>query len=146
MRMICDRVICKGGDREGRKNYGKKESRLILFPDGVRRIIVLGLNDWSIIDKNNKIEIPSSFAKLQHILDHAESCAAKYSWPKERAIQYLFRLGHLGWARVYEYGGKHPTNDDDWADTLVRAQLPNNKIINLTRVFMSSAKSDPVLN
>lgn len=138
--MICDRVICKGGDREGRSNYGKKESRLILFPDGVRRLVVLGANDWAVIDRNDKIEIPGSFKRLQKILDHAESCARKYDWPKERAIQYLFRLGYLGWARVVEYGGRHPTNDEDWADTLVKAQLPQPKKLSLTEIFLAQSK------
>ena len=146
MRMICDRVVCKGGDRLSRKNYGRKEARLILFPDGIHRLIVMSQNDWTVIDRDGPITINRYFYRLKGILEHSQSCASHYGWTVERAIQYLFRLGIVGLARKEEYGGSIPANDDDWADTMVRAQLPYRKSIQLTKVFMSSVKGNPINN
>lgn len=137
--MICDRVVCKGGDRLSRKNYGKKEARLILFPDGINRLIVMSPNDWSAIDRDETISRSRYFYRLKNILDHSQGCASHYGWGVERAIQYLFRLGIVGVARMGEYGVHYPSNDDDWADTMVRAQLPLNNNHSLTEIFMSNA-------
>lgn len=139
MRMICDRVICKGGDSLSRKNYGKKEARLILFPDGINRLIVMGPNDWATLDKDEKITLRSHYHRLKNILNHSQRCANHYGWPVEMAIQYLFRLGMLGLSRKEQYGGDLPANDDDWANTMVCKQIPPKITISLTSVFTKSA-------
>lgn len=122
-----------------RKNYGKKEARLILFPDGIARLIVMSPNDWSAIDRDGTISRSRYFHRLKNILDHSQGCASHYGWTVERAIQYLFRLGIVGVARMGEYGVHYPSNDDDWADTMVRKQIPCSARESLTAIFAKTS-------
>ena len=139
MRMICDRVVCKGGGKIDFANQGKKITRLLPFPDGMSRLVSMSVNDWSLFDRHYKIASHRYFTSAATILRHAPLCAEAHGWPIERAIQYIFRLGMIGIARKLEYGGDHPANDEEWADAMCRALFDRSQHERLSSVFARHA-------
>jgi hypothetical protein len=110
MKMICDRVECKGGGRKDFKNYAKKSSRIILFPDGVQRIMTLPKNDWRIIDQAFPEGLHPTSSTLAFVLRHADKRPRAMALSREDAIQYVFARGVSHLARKEALGITAPAN------------------------------------
>lgn len=111
MTMICDLVTCIGGGRAERQKAGRKESRLMPFPDRVPRLITMPVNDWAIFDQCFSPRDRFYWSTLQKIVDRSERWAERWQEPPELVIHEMFKFAFVeGLGRKRVLGIKRPAN------------------------------------